>query len=131
MRDGTVIGPGMTQIDREDEMQVATTLSAGRTLHDNAAPRPHPVLFELNRNRAACSTCTLRELCLTEGLDAEAMSQIDELVSGRIRLHRGDTLFRAGDRFTSLYSIRSGSCKTISLRWNKTTQVPALHFRAS
>jgi CRP/FNR family transcriptional regulator len=128
MRDGTLIGPAMTQIDRENEMQVATTLSVGRTLRDATPPRPHAVLFELKRNLAACSTCALRELCLVEGLDVEAMAHVDELVSGRIRLHKGDTLFRAGDRFTSLYAIRSGSCKTVSLTEDGHDQVSGYHM---
>jgi CRP/FNR family transcriptional regulator len=114
--------------DPEDKMGVTTTPPARTVLRAAELHRPGTVLLELNRIRVACSTCTLRELCLSEGLDAEALSQIDDLVSARIRLRKGDTLFRAGDRFTSLYAIRSGSCKTISLTEDGHDQVAGYHM---
>jgi CRP/FNR family transcriptional regulator, anaerobic regulatory protein len=107
---------------------VGATTSAGRTIRAVATDRSCTVLLELNRSRVACSTCTLRDLCLTEGLDPEALSHIDELVTARIRFRKGDTLFRAGDRFTSLYAIRSGSCKTISLTEDGHDQVAGYHM---
>src|SRR6185312_10387773 len=57
-----------------------------------------------------------------------AMAHIDELVTARIRLRKGETLFRAGDRFTSLYAIRSGSCKTVSLTEDGHDQVSGYHM---
>jgi CRP/FNR family transcriptional regulator len=86
------------------------------------------VLLELNRSRVACSSCTLRDHCLSDGLDAEALAHVDDLISTRMRLHKGDTLFRAGDHFTSLYTIRSGSCKTISLTEDGHDQVAGYHM---
>ena len=43
-------------------------------------------------------------------------------------MHKGDTLFRAGDRFASLYAIRSGSCKTVSLTEDGHDQVSGYHM---
>jgi CRP/FNR family transcriptional regulator len=65
---------------------------------------------------------------LLEGLDAEALRQIDELMTARIRLRKGETLFRSGDRFTSLYAIRSGSCKTVLLSEDGQEQVAGYHM---
>jgi CRP/FNR family transcriptional regulator len=56
------------------------------------------------------------------------MRQVDELVTARIRLRKGDTLFRTGDRFISLYAIRSGSCKTVSLSEDGHDQVAGYHM---
>jgi hypothetical protein len=39
--------------------------------------------------------CTVQSLCLSEGSTPDALSQVDDLVTARIRLHKGDTLFRA------------------------------------
>ena len=109
-------------------MQAATKLAVAETLRYAVAPRPQPVLVELSRSRVKCSACTQRELCVSEGLDTEAMAHIDELVTARIRLRKGETLFRAGDRFTSLYAIRSGSCKTVSLTEDGHDQVSGYHM---
>jgi CRP/FNR family transcriptional regulator, anaerobic regulatory protein len=62
--------------------------------------------------QVACSNCNLRELCMPTGLtDAQAL-RLDSLVSKRIRIKRGEALFRAGDAFEFLYAIRTGFFKT-------------------
>ena len=43
------------------------------------------------------------------------MRSWDALASTPIKLRKGATLFHAGDRFTSLYIIRAGSCKIVLL----------------
>lgn len=46
------------------------------------------------------------------GLSHEQVDRLDELVSTRKSLTRGDSLFRAGDEFQSLYAVRTGFFKT-------------------
>jgi CRP/FNR family transcriptional regulator len=60
----------------------------------------------------ACSRCNLRELCLPEGLSPEELEQLDRTVAKRKPVARGQALFRAGDRFESLYAVRTGFFKT-------------------
>ncbi len=62
--------------------------------------------------KVACSSCNLRELCLPIGLDKEELSKVDELVATRRIVKRGASLFHTGEKFTSLYAIRSGFFKT-------------------
>lgn len=62
--------------------------------------------------KVACSSCNLRELCLPVGLDKEELRKVDELVATRRLIKRGASLFHAGEKFTSLYAIRSGFFKT-------------------
>ena len=62
--------------------------------------------------KTACSTCSLREMCLPVGLSRAQLEILDQLVSVRKRVRRGDSLFRAGDAFRTLYAIRSGFFKT-------------------
>ncbi len=62
--------------------------------------------------KTACSSCNLRELCLPVGLTHDQLETLDELVYTRKRLKRGESLFRSGDEFQSLYAIRSGFFKT-------------------
>ena len=62
--------------------------------------------------KAACSNCNLRELCLPVGLSAHQVSQLDALVATRRHISRGETLFRQGDAFQSLFAVRTGFFKT-------------------
>ena len=62
--------------------------------------------------KVACSNCNLRELCMPIGLSAEELDRIDVIVAARRKIKRGTTLFRNGEKFTSLYAIRTGFFKT-------------------
>ena len=62
--------------------------------------------------KAACTSCNLRELCLPVGLSAEQVGQLDALVAARRSIPRGQTLFRTGDPFQSLFAVRTGFFKT-------------------
>lgn len=62
--------------------------------------------------KVACSNCNLRELCMPLGLTNEELDRIEVVVANRRKVKRGTTLFRNGDRFTSLYAIRTGFFKT-------------------
>ena len=62
--------------------------------------------------KVACSNCNLRELCLPVGLSEGDMQRIDQLVGTRRALKRAEVLFRAGDRFESLFAVRTGFFKT-------------------
>jgi len=61
----------------------------------------------------ACSNCNLREICLPLGLTQAELEQIDgRLVSTRRKVARGEALYRAGDRFESVYAVWTGFFKT-------------------
>lgn len=62
--------------------------------------------------KVACSSCSLRELCMPVGLGAGDLARIDGLVASRRQVRRGSTLFRHGEAFRSLFAIRSGFFKT-------------------
>ena len=74
----------------------------------------HPIHPEISLSviKTACSNCNLRELCLPFGLSLEELERLDDLVSTRRRVKRGDHLYRAGEAFDAIYAIRSGFFKT-------------------
>jgi CRP/FNR family transcriptional regulator len=86
------------------------------------------MLVEVNRSHALCPACQVRGKCLSDGLDAAAAQRADEIVTTRLRLRKGDTLYRAGAAFTALYSIRSGSLKTVLLAEDGRDQVAGYHM---
>ncbi|MBC7955539.1 MAG: fumarate/nitrate reduction transcriptional regulator Fnr [Cytophagales bacterium] len=73
--------------------------------------------------KVACSSCSLRELCLPVGLSNQDLERLDTLVSTRRSVARGDLLFRSGDAFQSLYAVRTGFFKTCVLSEDGRDQV--------
>ena len=69
-------------------------------------------VINLSTLRVACSNCNLREACLPTGLTLKEIERLEDLVSTRRRIKRGDALFRAGDRFENLYTVRLGFLKS-------------------
>lgn len=108
---------------------VATAASPGMT----APPRPptaantSPVV-SIRDLKSHCSTCSMRELCLPFGLSADDLQHIDTLIGSRLKLKKGDALYRAGDAFQALYAIRLGSLKTTVLAEDGREQVSGYHM---
>jgi CRP/FNR family transcriptional regulator, anaerobic regulatory protein len=110
-------------------MEGAAAVKSAIQLKSVTVRPARPVLRDVSCTKTLCSMCGLQHLCLPLGLDAQAMRTFDQLVTTRIRLHKGDTLFRPGDRFTALYAIRSGSCKTLLLTEDGREQVSGYYMR--
>ena len=74
-----------------------------------------------------CPSCNLRELCLPGDIRADS-ALLDDLVLTRRKVKRGDTLYRAGDTFGSLYAIRSGFFKSRVVLEDGRDQVTGFHM---
>jgi CRP/FNR family transcriptional regulator len=60
-----------------------------------------------------CASCGARGHCVPGGVDRAVLDDIDRrLVTTRRKVASGQALFRAGDRFESVYAVRSGFFKT-------------------
>lgn len=86
------------------------TLEQGRREPIASEIKIHPMNSQAIK--VACSNCNLRELCMPMGLKAEELEKIDEVVATRRKVKRGARLYTNGDKFTSLYAIRTGFFKT-------------------
>jgi CRP/FNR family transcriptional regulator len=78
--------------------------------------------------RVACKNCTLSTLCLPMGLTPEDVERLDNIVKRSRPLHRGDYLFRSGERFRSLYVVKTGSVKTYAPSEEGGEQVLGFHL---
>ena len=90
--------------------------------------RAAPHLIDVNNLRVACSSCSLRELCLPAGLDPGEMERVDRLVTSRRKLRRGVDLYRAGAPLAALFAIRSGFMKSCVLHDDGREQVAGFHM---
>ena len=60
----------------------------------------------------ACGSCNLSELCIPFGLNKDELDRIESMVTRQHKVTKGSRLFRNGEKFTSLFTIRTGFLKT-------------------
>lgn len=83
---------------------------------------------QLTSMRVACESCSLHQLCLPLELSADDVEELDRIIKRRRPLQRGECLFQAGDSFTAIYAIRSGSLKTFTTTDDGQEQVTGFHL---
>lgn len=67
---------------------------------------------ELTGAQVRCRECTLFALCLPVGVGKADLALLERVIRRRRVLRRGEHAFRAGERFQSVYAVKSGSLKT-------------------
>ena len=70
------------------------------------------ILANQQPGKVACQDCSLFQLCLPVGIDQNDLAEVDRIIQRRRPIRRGDPLFVTGDKFHSIYAVRSGSLKT-------------------
>jgi CRP/FNR family transcriptional regulator len=61
--------------------------------------------------QAACSQCSLVELCLPKGLTAAELEVFEQAVNRKKPLEKSEYLYRAGEEMASLYTVKTGAFK--------------------
>lgn len=78
--------------------------------------------------KVACRNCTLFQLCLPIGLGEADLALLDRIIKRRRPVRRGEHLYRAGERFESIFAVKSGSFKTFTASDDGREQVTGLHL---
>ena len=86
-----------------------------------------PVL-DLASLRRGCAFCSLQQLCLPAGINAQELQRLDEIVRRSRPVERGERLYRLGDPLTAVYVARDGAFKTISISEEGEEQVLGFHL---
>lgn len=85
-------------------------------------------VISLSSMQAACETCSLHQLCLPLELSHTDVEELERIIKRRRPLQRGEHLFQAGDPFTAIYAIRSGSIKTFTTTDDGQEQITGFHL---
>jgi CRP/FNR family transcriptional regulator, anaerobic regulatory protein len=75
-----------------------------------------------------CGNCRLNTICLPISLHIEDIDKLDKIIQRGKPLQKGDYLYRAHDNFDSVYAIRSGAVKAITLSDNGEEQVTGFYL---
>lgn len=90
-----------------------------------ASPVP---IVAIDKLQAACSTCSLHELCLPAGLNPSELKSMDRMIDRRRSVKRSEPLFRSGTTLHSLYAIRFGFMKSSVMHDDGREQVTGFHM---
>jgi CRP/FNR family transcriptional regulator len=109
-------------------------------LHNVALSQPIPIFPAKPRSAATvriatpvkatlgCSSCCVQGVCLPCGLNGSELSRFGEFATAKRRVARGASLYHNGDRFESLYAVRSGSFKTVGVSRDGTEKITGFHM---
>ena len=80
------------------------------------------------RSQVARSQCSLGQLCLPKNLNEKDIREFEQIVQKLRPLQRGEHVFRAGEPFRSIVSVRSGSFKSYVITEEGEEQVLGFHL---
>ena len=87
-----------------------------------------PTVIPIETLRVPCKRCSLATLCLPIALGPRDVERLEDIVRHTRPLHRGDLLFRSGDRFRSLYVVKTGALKSFAPTPEGSEQVLGFHL---
>jgi CRP/FNR family transcriptional regulator, anaerobic regulatory protein len=68
-----------------------------------------------HRKNAACSSCYVRQSCLLSGVSDLDLAESGSPISAGKTFRAGEHMYSQGDQSPTIYSVRTGSVKTITL----------------
>lgn len=61
----------------------------------------------------SCTACNLTDICLPSGMSDSEINQLSKLVRRSRTIQRGEYIYHAGDRYTGVFSLKSGTAKLV------------------
>ena len=78
--------------------------------------------------RVSCGNCRLNTICLPISLHIEDIDRLNNIVQRSKPLQKGEYLYRAKDTFDSVFAIRSGAVKAVSISEKGDEQVTGFYL---
>lgn len=75
-----------------------------------------------------CQSCSFSHLCLPVSLNQDELASLDDIIERKTPLHKHDTLVSKGDKFRSLFAVRSGSFKSAIHTEDGQEQIVSFHL---
>ncbi len=76
----------------------------------------------------SCGDCRLSAICLPISLQVDDIDKLNDIIQRGRPLQKGEYLYRSGDDFTSVYAVRSGTVKAISITNDGEEQVTGFYL---
>lgn len=88
----------------------------------------HPKANCPNNAQVSCADCRLSGVCLPISLHMQDIDKLDEIIQRGFPLQSGDALYQAGGEFRSVYAVRSGAIKAVTLARDGQEQVTGFYL---
>lgn len=75
----------------------------------------------------SCKACALSRICLPANLTSDEIEQIEDNIVSSAKIKKGKTLYTAGEAFSGLYAIKSGSFKSVTTTSEGDAQIVGFH----
>lgn len=79
-------------------------------------------------HKVSCNNCRLSTICLPLSLHIDDIDRLNNIVQRSKPLQRGDYLYRTNDKFASVFAIRSGAVKAVSISDDGEEQVTGFYL---
>ena len=77
---------------------------------------------------AGCSACPIKNVCIPATLASDDVVRLTRIIHATRFIKEGETLYRRGDVFNSIYAIRAGSFKTTNVNAEGREQIGGFHL---
>ncbi|MEH6446078.1 MAG: fumarate/nitrate reduction transcriptional regulator Fnr [Oceanospirillaceae bacterium] len=78
--------------------------------------------------KQSCYHCNINSLCIAATLGSSDISKLDDIVTQHKPLSKGDMLYSRGDRFQSVFIIKTGSIKTYIVDSSNIKKITGFYF---
>ena len=85
-------------------------------------------VVSLDGIKVACSNCSLSSLCLPFGLQPDDVERLESIIRRNRPIQRGQMMFSPGDKFRSLYVVKTGAVKTYTQTSSGDEHVVGFHL---
>ena len=75
-----------------------------------------------------CQNCSFSHLCLPVALNKTEIESLDDIIERKKPLQKTEKLVASGDKFSSLYAVRTGSFKSFVSDADGEEQIIGFHF---
>jgi CRP/FNR family transcriptional regulator, anaerobic regulatory protein len=90
---------------------------------------PEPLNTHCSHDKkVSCSNCRLNTICLPISLHIDDIDRLNQIIQRSKPLQKGEYLFHANSAFSSVYAIRAGSVKAVTLSDNGEEQITGFYL---
>lgn len=75
-----------------------------------------------------CHDCAMSELCISFTLSNSELDALDRIIERKKPVHKGDSIFEAGQPLQALFAIRSGTLKSYTITQEGEEQITGFHL---
>jgi CRP/FNR family transcriptional regulator len=85
-------------------------------------------IINLKTIKPSCADCRLSQMCLPHDFSHQELEQFEEIINHKSLLKKGEFLFKRGQPFKSLYTVRVGSVKAYMPTKNSGEQIVGFYM---